>query len=99
MRTVQCVVLKKESPGLESPPFPGPLGQRVFETVSAEAWQLWIQRQTMIINEYRLSTLDPKARAWLREEMSKFFFGTGAAPPPGFRPPGDPDHDDAPDGH
>jgi Fe-S cluster biosynthesis and repair protein YggX len=86
VRKVQCILLKKESPGLESPPFPGPLGQRIFETVSAEAWQRWVERQTMIINEYRLSTLDPQARAFLRSEMSNFFFGTGSAPPPGFQP-------------
>ncbi len=93
VRTVQCVILKKESPGLESPPFPGPLGQRIFDSVSEEAWQLWVKRQTMIINEYRLSTLDPKARAFLRSEMSNFFFGTGSTPPPGFHPPEDSESD------
>ncbi len=95
MRTVQCVVLKKESQGLESPPFPGPLGQRIFDEVSKEAWQNWLKRQTMIINEYRLSTLDPKARTFLRSEMSNFFFGTGSTPPPGYRPPDAPDESSA----
>ncbi|MHB1871284.1 MAG: oxidative damage protection protein [Steroidobacteraceae bacterium] len=86
-RMVQCVMLKREAPGLERPPYPGPLGQRVFEHVSREAWSRWVQHQVMLINEYRLSPVDPKARQFLEAEMEKFLFGTGSTPPEGYQPP------------
>ncbi len=86
-RMVQCVMLKREAPGLERPPYPGPLGQRVFEHVSREAWSRWVQHQVMLINEYRLSPVDPKARQFLEAEMEKFLFGTGSTRPEGYQPP------------
>ena len=86
-RMVQCVLLKQELPGLERPPYPGALGQRIHEQVSQQAWQQWLRHQTMLINEYRLSVIDPKARKFLEAEMEKFFFGEGAAKPEGFTPP------------
>ena len=86
-RMVQCVLLKQELPGLERPPYPGELGQRIFAQVSAQAWQQWLRHQTMLINEYRLSVIDPKARKFLEAEMEKFFFGGGAEKPEGFKPP------------
>jgi Fe-S cluster biosynthesis and repair protein YggX len=86
-RMVQCALLKQELPGLERPSYPGPLGQRIFEQVSAQAWQQWLRHQTMLINEYRLSVIDPKARKFLEAEMEKFFFGGGAEKPEGFKPP------------
>ena len=85
-RTVHCVMLKREAPGLERPPYPGPLGQRIFESVSKEAWASWIQHQIMLINEYRLSPIEPKARQFLEAEMEKFFFGAGATRPEGYTP-------------
>ena len=85
-RMVQCVILKREAPGLDRPPYPGPLGQRIFEQVSREAWTRWVQHQVMLINEYRLSPMEPKARQFLAAEMEKFFFGGGAARPEGYRP-------------
>jgi Fe-S cluster biosynthesis and repair protein YggX len=85
---VQCVLLKTEAPGLDKPPYPGPLGQRVYENVSKQAWQQWIAHQTMLINEYRLTPIDPKARKFLEGEMEKFFFGAGSTAPEGYRPPG-----------
>ena len=63
------------------PPYPGELGQRVFEQVSKEAWQMWLQHQTMLINENRLTPIDPKDRAFLEGEMDKFFFGGGSERP------------------
>ncbi len=78
-RMVQCVLLKKEAEGLDRPPYPGELGKRIFENVSKEAWQQWLRHQTILINEYRLSPIDPKARKFLEEEMEKFFFGEGAS--------------------
>ena len=74
MRTVNCAKLKKEAVGLDNPPFPGALGERIFQDISKEAWSMWMNQQTILINEYRLSTADPKARSFLREEMEKFFF-------------------------
>ena len=87
-RTVNCVKLNKEAEGLDRPPYPGDLGQRIFESVSKEAWQQWLQQQTMLLNEYRLSPIDPKARKFLEEQMEKFFFGEGAETPEGFVPKG-----------
>ena len=84
-RTVQCVVLGREAEGLARPPYPGPLGKRVFDSVSKEAWQKWLAHQTMLINEYRLSPMEPKARTFLEQEMEKFFFGAGSEKPPDYR--------------
>lgn len=86
-RTVQCVHLNQEAEGLKAAPYPGELGQRIFNNVSAEGWKAWLGHQTMLINENRLSALDPKARSFLEAEMEKFFFGDGSAAPEGFVPP------------
>jgi Fe-S cluster biosynthesis and repair protein YggX len=86
-RTVQCVILKKEAPGLEYPPVPGEFGQKLYETVSQEAWDQWIAQQTMIINEYRLNLADERAQALLMEKMQEFFYGGGVTPPPDWVPP------------
>ena len=75
-RLVFCVKLQKEAEGHSSPPFPGELGRRIYETVSKEAWDAWIRQQTMLINEYRLSMSDAHARRILVEQMEKFLFGT-----------------------
>jgi len=86
-RMVKCVKLGKELPGLDFQTYPGELGKRIFENVSKEAWQQWMSRQTMLINEYRLNPLDPKARKMIEEEMEKFLFGGDSAPPPGYVAP------------
>jgi Fe-S cluster biosynthesis and repair protein YggX len=86
-RMVQCAVLKREAPGLDRPPYPGELGQRIFASVSKEAWAQWLKHQTMLINEYRLTPIEPKARKFLEAEMEKFFFGAGSQAPEGFQPP------------
>ena len=80
-RTVHCVLLKRDAPGLDRPPYPGPLGQRIFENVSKEGWERWRSHQIMLINEYRLTPVDPKARKFLETEMEKFLFGAGSAKP------------------
>ncbi len=80
-RTVQCIKLGRDAEGLQMPPYPGELGQRIFEEVSKEAWQMWLQHQTMLINENRLTPIDPKDRAFLEGEMDKFFFGEGSERP------------------
>ena len=86
-RTVQCVKLKREAEGLDRTPYPGELGRRIFENVSQQAWQDWLRHQTMLINENRLSPMDPRARKFLEERMEQFFFGEGSAPPEGYVPP------------
>ena len=85
-RVVHCVKLNKEAEGLDRLPYPGELGQRIFDNVSKEAWQQWLRQQTMLLNEYRLSPIDPKARKFLEEQMEKFFFGEGAETPEGYVP-------------
>ena len=85
-RMVNCVRLKREAEGLDRQPYPGELGQRIFDNVSKEAWAEWLKHQTMLINEYRLTPVDPKARKFLEEQMEKFFFGEGAETPPDFKP-------------
>ncbi len=82
--TVHCVKLGREAEGMDRPPYPGELGQRLYENVSKEGWKLWLRHQTMLINEYRLSAMDPKARKMLEQEMEKFFFGEGSEKPEGF---------------
>jgi Fe-S cluster biosynthesis and repair protein YggX len=83
-RTVQCILLGEEKPGLDRPPYPGDLGQRIFDNVSQEAWQQWLAHQTMLINEYRLVPIEAKDRKYLEEEMHKFFFGGGSSAPAEF---------------
>lgn len=85
-RMVNCVKLGKEAEGLERATYPGDLGKRIFDNVSKEAWQMWMSQQTMLINENRLSPIDPQHRAFLEKEMEKFFFGEGSTPPEGFMP-------------
>ena len=85
-RMVNCVKLGREAEGLAFQPVPGDLGKKIFENVSKEAWAGWQRHQTMLINENRLSPLDPKHRAFLEDEMQKFLFGGGADKPAGYVP-------------
>ena len=80
-------MLGSEAEGLDYAPYPGELGQRIYESVSKEAWQRWLGHQTMLINEYRLTPIEPDARAFLEKEMEKYFFGEGSAAPREFVPP------------
>ncbi|MCN4144458.1 MAG: oxidative damage protection protein [Thiohalomonas sp.] len=73
-RMVNCVKLGKEAEGLERITYPGDRGKRIFDSVSKEAWAGWVQHQTMLINEYRLSPIDPEHRKFIEKEMDKFFF-------------------------
>jgi Fe-S cluster biosynthesis and repair protein YggX len=83
---VNCVKLGKEAEGLDRLTYPGELGQKIFDNVSKEAWQLWIQQQTILMNENRLSPINPEHRKYLEEQMEKFFFGEGADMPEQFKP-------------
>ncbi len=86
VRQVQCIKLGREAEGMDFPPFPGAFGQRVFESVSKEAWAGWVRMQTMIVNENRLSLADAKHRKYLMEQCEKYFFGDGLSAPEGFVP-------------
>lgn len=85
-RLVQCVKFGREMEGLERPPFKGEMGQRLFDSVSKEAWKAWIDHSKMIVNEYRLDlTSDQGQKIWMAE-CEKYFFGEGSAAPPDFVP-------------
>ena len=86
-RTIRCAKLGIEAEGLDFAPWPGPLGQRIYAEISKPAWQEWLAHQTMLINEYRLNPLDPKARKFLAEEMEKFLFGGDVKQPEGYVAP------------
>ena len=88
-QTVQCAKLGRELPGLAKPPFPGELGQRVFENISEQAWQMWHEQSVVLINHYGLSLADPKAMETLMEEMEKFFFSEEASMPDEWVPEGE----------
>lgn len=85
-RMVKCVKLGRELPGLDKPPFPGELGQRIYENVSQQAYDMWPAQSTLIINHYGLNMADPDARKLLREQMEEFFFGADASMPEGWVP-------------
>ncbi len=86
-RTVHCIKLNREAEGLDFQPYPGALGERIFEQVSKQAWQQWLAHQTMLINENRLSPIEPAHRKFLETEMEKYFFGSGSAKPAGYVDP------------
>jgi Fe-S cluster biosynthesis and repair protein YggX len=84
--TVHCQKLNQTLEGLAKPPYPGPIGERIYNNISKEAWQLWQRHQTMLINEYRLSLIEPKSREFLEKEMLAFLFGNGSEKPKGYTP-------------
>ncbi|MGD2138987.1 MAG: oxidative damage protection protein [Burkholderiales bacterium] len=86
-RTVRCIKLEMEAEGMQFPPFPGELGKRIFENVSQQAWQGWLEHQKMLVNENRLNLADPAARKYLMEQTEKYFFGAGADSADGYVPP------------
>ena len=79
---VNCVKLGKQAEGLEKAPYPGELGKKILENVSKEAWQMWLKQQTILMNEYRLSPINPDHRSFLEKEMDKFFFSDGESDMP-----------------
>jgi Fe-S cluster biosynthesis and repair protein YggX len=85
---VQCIKLGHEAEGLERVPYPGALGQRIFEQVSKDAWAAWLKHQTMLVNENRLNLAEAHARKYLAQQMENHFFGDGAEMPSGYVPPG-----------
>ena len=86
-RTVICKKLQKELPGLEEPPWPGELGQRIYDNISQDAWAMWEERMKMILNEYRLMPWQKEAQTMMAQQMEEFFFGEGSALPPEYVPP------------
>ncbi len=87
-RMVHCAKFGKELPGLEYPVATGELGQRIYDNISAQAWELWKEQRTLLINHYGLQMLDPRAQDFLRQQMEEFFFGAGSQLPEGWTPPG-----------
>jgi Fe-S cluster biosynthesis and repair protein YggX len=85
-RMVNCLKLGKEAEGLDTLTYPGELGQKIFDGISKEAWQGWVNHQTMLLNEYRLSPINPKDRKFLEEEMEKFLLGGGPSAVENFVP-------------
>ena len=86
-RTVFCKKHQQELEGLEKPPYPGPKGQEIYDTISKQAWGEWQAHQTMLINEKHLSLVDPEARKYLQGEMDKFFAGEDYDKAEGYVPP------------
>jgi Fe-S cluster biosynthesis and repair protein YggX len=86
-RQVHCQLLGQDLDGLDFQPYPGEIGQRIFENISQQAWQRWLAHQTMLINEHRLSPINPEHRKFLEEEMEKYLFGEGSDKPEGFVEP------------
>ena len=86
MKKIMCKKLNKEAEALDYLPYPGDLGKKIQETICKEAWEQWVSHQTMLINEMRLTPVEPKARKFLEEEMEKFFFGDGSQAQQGFVP-------------
>ncbi|MGD0907264.1 MAG: oxidative damage protection protein [Candidatus Acidiferrales bacterium] len=80
-RIVHCVKFGKDMPGLDRIPWKGDLGKRVYESVSKDAWKMWIEHSKMLMNEYRLNPLDPQSQKIMEEQMEQFFFGEGAKLP------------------
>ncbi len=86
-RMVHCVKFDKELPGLDRIPWRGEIGKRVYESVSKDAWKLWLEHSKMVMNEYRLNPLDPNSQKIMEEQMEMFFFGEGAKLPEGYVAP------------
>ena len=84
---VQCVKLNKELPGLDEPPFDNELGQKVYENVSQQAWQMWMEHCKMLLNEYRLNPARREDQEVIVRQMEQYFFGEGATPPPEYVAP------------
>ena len=86
-RKVFCVKFQREMPGLDEAPFDNEMGQKIYENVSKEAWKMWLEQMKMIMNEYRLNLGTSEAQEFLLKQMDQYFFGEGAALPPGYVPP------------
>ncbi len=87
-RTVHCAKLHQDLPGLDEAPFDHPLGERVYNEVSQQAWEMWKEHLKMIINEFRLNPATMEAQEMILKQMEAFFFGEGGdAPPPDYVPP------------
>ena len=89
-RMVNCVKLGRELPGLERPPYSGELGQRIYDNVSQQAWDMWQQQATILINHYGLTLADPEAQDFMKQQMQEFFFGGDAPMPEGWTPEPEP---------
>jgi Fe-S cluster biosynthesis and repair protein YggX len=87
VRLVHCIKLGRDLPGLPAKPFPNELGQRLYDSVSQEAWGMWLQQSKLLINEGRLNLSSPESRQFLMEQCERYFFGPGMTLPPDYVPP------------
>lgn len=87
-RMVNCIKLGREAEGLDFPPLPGEMGQKLYANVSKEAWAAWLRQQTMLVNENRLNLAEARARKYLMEQVEQYFFGDGGDKVQGFVAPG-----------
>ncbi len=80
---------QREMEGLDEVPFDGhPLGRKIYDNVSKQAWKMWVEHMKMLMNEYRLNLGTQQAQEFLIQQMDNYFFGEGAALPADFVPPG-----------
>ncbi|GAA0495559.1 oxidative damage protection protein [Pigmentiphaga sp. GD03639] len=86
-RMIYCVKLKKEAEGLDFPPYPGELGTKIWQNISKQAWQEWVQTQTRLVNENRLNLADARARKYLQQQMQRYLFEDGNVEAQGYVPP------------
>ncbi len=88
-RMISCKKLHKELPGLPYKPFPDEFGQKIYDTISLEAWRMWVEHSKMIVNEYRLDLSDPQSHKLMREQCEAFFFQEQETDtrPPDYVPP------------
>ncbi|HEY6767516.1 MAG TPA: oxidative damage protection protein [Candidatus Sulfotelmatobacter sp.] len=86
-RTVHCVKLNKDLPGLEEPPFDNDFGRKIYENVSEQAWRMWVEHCKMLLNEYRLNPARREDQEVIVKQMEQYFFGEGSAVPKEYVPP------------
>ena len=87
-RLVHCVKFNRELPGLDRPPMPGEMGDRLYENVSKQAWQMWTDHVVILINHYGLNMADPRAQEFINVQLEDYFFGEGAQMPDDWVPEG-----------
>ena len=85
---VKCVKLGREAPGLDRQPFKGDFGKKIYDTVSKEAWRMWLEHSKMFVNEYRLDMTSPAHQKTWFNECEKYFYGEGSSVPAEFKPQG-----------
>jgi len=84
---VFCVKLQKELAGLNEPPFDTELGKKIYDNVSRDAWNMWMEHCKMLLNEYRLNPARKEDQQVIVQHLEQYFFGEGSALPKEYVPP------------